>query len=203
MNSKLVKVSAIVAVGKNNEMGVGNDKLPWEIPEDAKYYRDKTRYHVNVMGRTTYESLCDFFHGIPSNRINIVITRDPNYDPNEYPRQYDGYRKSNPLKNVKFEGKAYAFTDAKKAIDFGKEKEIEFRGKLDDELDPEVLVVGGSQIFSLCKPFTDRVYLTQIDAEFPKADVFFPDYVEFNKIVSERKSSDSNYSYTFKVLERK
>lgn len=194
-------VSAIVAVGKNNEMGVGNDKLPWDIPEDAKYYRDKTRYHVNVMGRTTYESLCDFFHGIPSNRINIVITRQEDYDPKIYPKKYEVYRENNPLKNVKIKGSAYSFTDVTKAIPFAKEKELEMRQELKDGLEPEVFIVGGSQIFKICMPFTDRLYLTQIDAEFPKADVFFPDYSQF-KVIAERKSSDQNYSYTFKTLEK-
>lgn len=198
-----MKVSAIVAVGKNNEMGVGSDKLPWEIPEDAKYYQDKTRYHVNVMGRTTFESLCDFFHGIPTNRINVVITRQEDYDPNSYPKKYDEYRKTHPLKNVKLEGTAYAFTTEQEAIKFAKDEETKLRGKLNDHLDTEVFIVGGSQIFQLCMPLTDKIYITQIDAEFPNANVFFPDYSEFEKVVSERQSLDQNHKYAFKVLERK
>lgn len=197
-----MNVSAIVAVGKNNEMGVGTDKLPWDIPEDGKFYRDKTRCHVNVMGRTTYESLCDFFHGIPSNRINIVITRDEGYDPLEYPKKYDEYRLTNPLKNLILKGEAIAFTDAKVAIEKAKEEELTLRQKLKDGLVPEVMVVGGSQIFKLCMPFINRLYITEIDAEFPDADVFAPEFTEFKTLVEERKSSGNGFTYTFKTLEK-
>lgn len=197
-----MNVSAILAVGKNNEMGVGADKLPWDIPEDGKFYRDKTRYHANVMGRTTYESLVEFFHGIPQNRANILITRQGGYDPLEYARKFDEYRKTHPFKNVKFPGTAHAFTDPKQAIDFAKEEELKIRRKLRDALEPEVLIVGGSQIFKLCMPLTTRVYLTKIDAEFPEADIFAPDFSEFTKIVNERKSKDDNFNYTFLTLEK-
>ncbi len=39
-------------------------------------------------------------------------------------------------------------------------------------------IIGGAEIYSLFIPFADTLYLTEIDAEEKKADVFFP---EFNK----------------------
>lgn len=48
--------SAIVAIGKNNEIGIGN-KLPWTIKSELKYFKDVTVGKVLIVGRTTYESL--------------------------------------------------------------------------------------------------------------------------------------------------
>lgn len=61
----------------------------------------------------------------------------------------------------------------------------------------EIFIIGGAQIYSLALPYADKLYLTLVNKEFPEADAFFPDYKEFNKVVSERKSSDKNFSYTF------
>lgn len=64
----------------------------------------------------------------------------------------------------------------------------------------EVFIIGGAQIYSLALPYADKLYITRVDKEFPEADVFFPDYSEFNKVISERTSSDENFSYTFLEL---
>lgn len=192
-----IQVSAIVAVGKNGEMGKG-DALPWKIPEDAKFYRDKTRGHANIMGRKTYEGLCGDFHGPPPKRINIVITREEDYDPQEMIRKY-----AEDIKKSKFpERVAYSFTDAKEAIEFAKKEELKMREEQKDGIEPEVMIVGGSQIFKLCMPYTTRLYITKIDAEFPEADVFAPDFSGFTKVVDSRKSSDENFNYEFLTLEK-
>lgn len=64
-------ISLIAAIGKNRELGKDN-KLIWHIPEDLKYFHDKTKGHVVIMGRNTFESI-----GKPlPDRINIVLSRD-------------------------------------------------------------------------------------------------------------------------------
>lgn len=62
----------IAAIGRNRELGKGNDLL-WKIPEDLKRFKEKTRGHPVIMGRKTYESLP--VRPLPG-RTNIVITRD-------------------------------------------------------------------------------------------------------------------------------
>ena len=69
-----MKIIAIAAVGKNGVIGKGNE-LPWNIPEDMKFFRDSTRGQVVVMGRKTYQSLGK---ALPK-RENGVITRDPKF----------------------------------------------------------------------------------------------------------------------------
>lgn len=60
----------IVAKSKNNVIGKDN-KLIWDIPEDLRYFKEKTTGKTVVMGRKTHESI-----GRPlPNRRNIVLTR--------------------------------------------------------------------------------------------------------------------------------
>ncbi|MBE5901876.1 MAG: dihydrofolate reductase [Lachnospiraceae bacterium] len=70
-------MNIIVAVDKNWGIGCDN-KLLVSIPDDMKFFRETTTGNVVVMGRKTLES---FPGGRPlKNRINIVLTRDKNYD---------------------------------------------------------------------------------------------------------------------------
>ncbi len=69
-----MKISLIAAIGKNRELGKDNELL-FQIPEDMKFFREKTKGHAVIMGRKTYESIG---HPLP-NRTNIVVTRDSNF----------------------------------------------------------------------------------------------------------------------------
>ncbi|MCD5968824.1 dihydrofolate reductase, partial [Riemerella anatipestifer] len=60
----------IVAMGKNNEIGV-NNQLLWHLPKDLKHFKNLTSGHPIIMGRKTYESI-----GKPlPNRTNIVVSQ--------------------------------------------------------------------------------------------------------------------------------
>lgn len=67
-------LSHIVAVSKNNVIGSKN-ALPWDIPEDMKFFREKTKNHALIMGRKTFESVG---HPLPQ-RLNVVVTRNPDF----------------------------------------------------------------------------------------------------------------------------
>lgn len=67
-------LSHIVAAAENDVIGA-NNTLPWDIPEDMKFFREKTKGKALIMGRKTYESLG---HPLP-NRLNVVITRQPSF----------------------------------------------------------------------------------------------------------------------------
>jgi len=70
----LPKISLIAAIGKNRELGRGNQLL-FNIPEDMKMFREKTTGHAVIMGRKTFESIG---RALP-NRTNIVVTRDSSF----------------------------------------------------------------------------------------------------------------------------
>ena len=46
----------IVAASENNIIGVKNG-LPWRLPDDFKYFKNKTWGMPVIMGRATFESL--------------------------------------------------------------------------------------------------------------------------------------------------
>ncbi len=55
-------------------IGRGSE-LPWDIPEDMKFFRDSTRGQIVLMGRKTYDSLGK---ALPARR-NAVITRNTSW----------------------------------------------------------------------------------------------------------------------------
>jgi dihydrofolate reductase len=70
-------LSIIAAVSENHVIGKDN-RLPWHLPADLKYFREKTTGHCVIMGRKNYESIPEKFRPL-SNRLNIVVTRQKNY----------------------------------------------------------------------------------------------------------------------------
>ena len=69
-----MRISHIVAVSENNIIGTKGE-LPWNIPEDMEFFRNKTKGGAIIMGRKTFESVG---HPLP-HRLNVVITRKKNY----------------------------------------------------------------------------------------------------------------------------
>lgn len=67
-------ISCIVAKSKNNVIGKDN-KMPWHISEDLKYFKKITSGHAIILGRKNYESI-----GRPlPKRLNIIVTRDKSF----------------------------------------------------------------------------------------------------------------------------
>jgi len=71
-------ISIIAAASENNVIGKEN-KIPWRLPADMRYFKSMTKGQVVVMGRKTYESLGKAL----AERVNIVITRDKNFHPKD------------------------------------------------------------------------------------------------------------------------
>lgn len=64
-------ISVIVAI--DDKRGIANDSgIPWDIPEDKKFFRRKTKGRVVVMGGGTYK---EFDEPLPG-RTNVVLTKD-------------------------------------------------------------------------------------------------------------------------------
>jgi dihydrofolate reductase len=71
-------IIGIAAVDRKGAIGKGG-KLPWHYSADMKFFRETTTGHAVVMGRKTWLTI-----GKPlKNRLNIVLSRDPNIDPQE------------------------------------------------------------------------------------------------------------------------
>ena len=71
-------IIGIAAVDRKGAIGKGG-KLPWHYSADMKFFRETTTGHAVVMGRKTWMTI-----GKPlKNRLNIVLSRDTNIDPQE------------------------------------------------------------------------------------------------------------------------
>ncbi len=72
--------------------------------------------------------------------------------------------------------------------------------------DSEAFIIGGAQIYARALAATDRIYLTEVDAQV-EADTFFPelDLGEWEEKESLRVEADdrNQYGFTFKLLVRK
>ena len=62
----------------------------------------------------------------------------------------------------------------------------------------EIFVIGGEAIYREFLPVADNLYLTEVDAEVPEADTWFPEFeqTEFERVVlGEGQSDDLGYKF--------
>lgn len=67
-------ISLIAAASANNVIGK-NNRLPWHLPVDLKFFKNTTWGMPVIMGRKTFESNAN---KPLTGRINIIITREKN-----------------------------------------------------------------------------------------------------------------------------
>lgn len=69
--------------------------------------------------------------------------------------------------------------------------------------DPEVFFVGGAQLYAQALPLARRLYLTEIDADFP-GDAWFPEFdrAAWRETAREAHVAASGLAYAFVTLER-
>lgn len=78
--------------------------------------------------------------------------------------------------------------------------------ELQTRQEPEVMVIGGAEIFKETLAMADRLYITKIHASFP-ADTYFPEFDEAEWEEREKvkgiKDEKNKYDYEFFVFDRK
>lgn len=164
----------IVASDLNRGIGL-NNKLPWRIPGDMKYFKNLTTraegeglHNVCIMGRRTWESIPEK-HRPLADRYNLVLTRQKDYQVPE------GVFKADSLDN------ALQFVET---------------GPVD-----RVFVIGGADVYNQAINH-DRVgylYLTEVRHKFD-CDTFFPDYTSFFHLIScSEITTENGIDYCFKV----
>ncbi len=169
-----MRISIIAAIGENRELGKEN-KLLWHIPGELPRFKRITTGHPIIMGRKTFESIGRVLPG----RTNIIITRDPLYRVDE----------------------AIICSSLEKALTIAEEKDQKTVSAKSSGEPKEIFIIGGGQIFEQAMPFVQRLYLTTVHQTFD-ADVFFPDYSQFTKVIEKEEHEDGGYRYTFLTLEK-
>ena len=64
----------------------------------------------------------------------------------------------------------------------------------------EIFIIGGGQIFKEALPLAQRLYVTLVRGDYG-ADVFFPDYGNFSKIIDKKEGRSEKFVYEFLILE--
>lgn len=160
---------AIGAMSLNRVIGAGN-KIPWHLPEDFKWFKQKTSGHVVIMGRKTFESL-----GKPlPNRINIVLTRHPGRLRKDFPELFGAAR----IGHGKFDvPRPFQFQlpkiGAARATDL---RLIKSLLKLSPSASPlDFFICGGAQVYAQALPLCSDLFLTLVKREV-EGDAFFPPF---------------------------
>lgn len=162
-------LSAISAMARNRVIGFKN-KLPWNIPEDLKFFKEKTKGRILIMGRKTFESL----PGILPGRFHIIISREKVY-------------KSDNTCSV---------CSVKESIELAKAMLQSSHPKYRSSFGDEVFVVGGAEIYTEFMPFLDRIYLTEIDLDV-EGDAYFPNFDQSKFKLVEKVECCGSPSFSF------
>lgn len=152
-----LEVVHVVAMDQQHCIGKGND-LPWHISADLKHFKSITQGGVVLMGRKTLESMG---RTLP-NRVNWVITRDPDW----------------AFSGTKI---AYSIEDAlNQAI-------VDVHAS---EKPNSIFIIGGGEIFKQTINITDRLELTHVALDV-QGDAYYPDIPsDFKKTYSEQHIDD-------------
>lgn len=79
--------------------------------------------------------------------------------------------------------------------------------KIFENKNEEVFIIGGAEIYKQAIEKIDKLYITEIDGEFPEADTFFPiidkEIWKETKKENHTKDETNPYEYAFVIYERK
>lgn len=167
-------LSHIVAAAQNGVIGKDN-QLPWHIPEDLKFFREKTKGKAIIMGRKTFESVG---HPLPD-RLNVVITRNPEF------KKHESTDSRTPV---------HVVSSLKEAIEYCSEQ-VHRYGE-------EVFIIGGGEIFRESMDIVDLIYLTRIHSDFP-GDITYPDVDPLKFIEIERRDRSEPTPFSFLTYSRR
>ena len=167
-------MNLIVAVDIN--WGIGNNgKLLESIPEDMKFFKEKTSGEgkVIILGRKTLDT---FPNGKPlKNRLNIIITRNTNYD----------------------------VEDAIVVHNIDEVFDILDNNGIDIDNDT-IYVVGGASIYKQFLPWCNKAYVTLIHKKYD-ADAYITNLDDDSHWILTEQSEIKEYngiSYCFNTYER-
>jgi len=177
-------ISMISALAENRVIGNKN-AMPWHLPADFKYFKEKTINKTIVLGLNTFKSIGE--KPLP-NRKHIILNDDLNY--------------------VAPEG-CFVAHSINEVLEMIKNDPSTNSGQ-----DNEVMICGGASIYKQFLPLANRLYLTYIHHNF-EGDTYFPEFniQDWQEVSREDHEADDPsinsgqaknlYKYSFVVLERK
>jgi len=167
-------MKAIAAMSLNRVIGNGG-QIPWHLPEDFKWFKQRTTGGIVLMGRKTFLSLPK---PLP-NRTNVVFTRAPRMlarDPEFTARcsvkplvgHWNARLRRGPAQ-LGFERIASREVWLVRSVGRFLAALKKYRPQR------EVFVIGGAQIYDRLLPLCSDLYLTVVP-RIVEGDAFFPEF---------------------------
>lgn len=168
-----MKLNIIVAV---DEMGgFGKDgKIPWDLPEDMKHFKETTEESICVMGRNTYEDMVYMRYGddIPTDSFEVLPNRT-----------------------------SYVISNSEGTIN-GAEKIPNLRVILDKyrKFHKNVFILGGQRLFVEALSHAPNIYMTIIKGKDFNCDTFFPIESLKGYKIAKGKETDTCYFLEYRPI---
>ena len=161
--------SLIVAASRNDVIGCG-ESLPWDLPEDLRYFKRLTVGHAVILGRVTHDSILKRLGHPLSNRTSIVISSKHRDQSNDV--LWTGSLESG----------------------FSIARDVEARAGRS-----EIFVIGGASVYRQALPFIDKIYLTRVHREVAGDAHLPPDWLQGYALTAQvdRPGSGSDCVYSF------
>ncbi len=167
-------LSLIAAVAANRVIGRAG-RMPWRIPEDLAWFEEWTAGRTLILGRVCYES---------------------------WPRVHTRGRRPIVVSSQSIERLRLPLIPSDGCpprVACSPEEALRLAGQGSGE----IIICGGVRLYEHFLPLASRFYLTEVHAE-PEGDVRFPDWSRADWLARHRQSSsNSEYRYTFGILERR
>ena len=178
-------LTLIVACAENRVIGRAG-RLPFDVPEDKKWFHDQTAGQTVVLGRICFETWPKV---MADDRQPVVITSQPERVLEQARQKVEPARSAGPnLRGAQVPPRTAR--DVPEAL------------AIAQSLPGEIMICGGQRIYEETMPIADRILLTLVHAEVP-GDTWFPEWRHLPWRETWRKESrDANYRYTFSILER-
>ncbi len=173
--------SCQLIVAMDTARGIGREgQLPWHLPEDLRYFKDKTttaKPHLKntlIMGRKTWESLPLSVRPLPG-RQNIVVSS---------------------LSSLVLPDGVVQSSSLESALDYAQ----------DDPQIETLFIIGGGTLYAAAihHPSVQTLWITAI-AHFESCDTFFPEFEDqFERVESGPvQTSTSGIKYSFQKWNRR
>lgn len=141
-------MEAIYAIDLNN--GLSKEGIiPWKSKKDLKFFANKTKNNIVIMGRNTYFSLPDNVRPL-KNRLNIVLTSKPEQFLNL----------DDEIRNVIFTNN----DNIHNSILNYRENYLKKYPFLSSEF--KIFFIGGKKIYEQFIPLCEKVWVTQIKKDY-------------------------------------
>jgi len=143
-------MESIYAIDSNNGLSK-NGIIPWKSKTDMYFFMNKTKNNIVIMGKNTFFSL-PTQHRPLTNRLNIVLTRNPQDNTNEYA-------------NLLFTNNSNIY----QAILNNRNKYYEMYPFLHKEF--KIFFIGGKTIYEQFIPLCNKIWVTHLKCDY-NCDLF-------------------------------